>query len=425
MTDPMTDHSPGRCPLAHSVFDPAVQNDPYRYYAEMHARDPVHYDPAADLWLVTSHALIMQAARDPAVFSSEIDMRTDVAGPDTSGSEALLAREGWIVRDVLTQADPPRHTMFRKLVDRLFTGPVAKRMEAYIEAHVDELIDGFASAGEVEFMRQFAIPLPLDVIADQLGVPRADNDRFKAWTDAIIATLGIMITPGRKLECTRHIIAFQHYFVEKMAEKRAAPAQDIISAIARARLEQEDRELTVEERLALIQQLLVAGNETTRNHLAKCMVLLAGDPALQARLSAEPSRIPAFVEESLRLESPVQGIFRQTTCEVTLGEARLPAGAKLLLMYGAGNRDPEKFPEPARLDVERANANRHLAFGYGIHGCIGAMLARKELEVAIRQLLTRLGEISLAPGQKPPTHKPNIILRGIEGELRLVFKPAG
>lgn len=404
-----------------TLFDPAVQADPYGYYALTHELDGVHYDAAADLYLVTRHELLREAAANPAVFSSEIDMRTDVGGPDTAQSDALFAAQGWVVRDVLSQADPPRHTQFRAIVEGLFTGPIVRRMHSDIEARVDGLIDGFCKRGEVDFFAEFAVPLPLGVIADQLGVPKKDMALFKTWSDAIIDTLGIMLTAERRLECTRQIIEFQHYFVAVMKSRERSPREDIISLIAQASLD--DRALTTEERLALVQQILVAGNETTRNHLAKCALLLAQNPEIQRRLRADANLVANFVEESLRLESPVQGLFRRVTKETRLGATALPEGAKVMLVFGAANRDPRAFPEPDTLDVERKNARRHVAFSHGIHTCIGAMLARTELRVGITRLLARLGNIALREGFRPE-HAPSVILRGLDA-LHLTFEPIG
>jgi cytochrome P450 len=395
-----------------SLADPAVQACPFEFYRLMHQSAPVHYDPTTDLWVVTTYDLVQQVLRDWQTFSSEIDMRRDVGGPDSSASDALFAAEGYVVRDVLSQADPPRHTLYRNLVDRAFTRAVVERLEEPLRRRAHTLVDDFATAGRSDFLADFAVPLTLGVIADLLGVPGRDIPRFKAWTDAIIETLGLMLDDARKLECTRRIMEFQHYFVARFEEKRKAPADDLLSQLVRS-VHPDGRALETEELLALVQQLLVAGNETTRNHLAKSLLLLTGRPELQDRLRAEPRLIKAFVEESLRLESPVQGLFRIVTRDVCLGGVDLPRGAKLYVCYAAANRDGAVFPEPGQLDVERGNAHRHMAFGYGIHRCIGQMLARSELQVALEVLLGRLRGLRLAADQPEPEHVPSFILRGL------------
>ena len=396
----------------YTIADPAVQECPYAYYRAMHEHEPVHYDPKTDLWMIASYDLAVEALSNWEVFSSAIDMRRDVGGPDSSESDALYERDGYMVRDVLSQVDPPRHTIFRKLVDRTFTGPVVRRMEDYLSHHTEQLIDGFIDDGRCDFFNDFAVSLPLGVIADQLGVPQKDLPKFKIWTDAFIDTLGIMLSPERKLECTKLIIEYQHYFVDRINQKKRNPEDDILSELVKARHEN-GSELAIEELLAVTQQLLVAGNETTRNHLAKSMLLLIENPDQQKILRNDLSLVPNFVEESLRLESPVQGLFRVTKEETELGGYTIPKGAKIYLAYGAANRDGNMFSGADTLDVRRKNANRHLAFGHGIHRCIGQMLARKELEIAITSLLKRIDNIALDERFPHPRHAPSFILRGL------------
>ena len=353
--------------------------------------------------MISSYELAVEALSNWEVFSSAIDMRRDVGGPDPAESDALYEREGYTVRDVLSQVDPPRHSIFRNLVDRTFTGPVVRRMENYLSHHTDRLIDGFIEKGCCDFFADFAVPLPLGVIADQLGVPQKDLPKFKIWTDAFIDTLGIMLSPERKLECTRLIIEYQHYFVDRINQKKRNPEDDILSELVKARHEN-GSELAIEELLAVTQQLLVAGNETTRNHLAKSMLLLIANPDQQEILRNGLSLVPNFVEESLRLESPVQGLFRVTTQDTELRGYDIPKGAKIYMAYDAANRDNTMFNGADTLDVQRKNANRHLAFGHGIHRCIGQMLARKELEIAITSLLKRIDNIALDERYPHPQH---------------------
>jgi len=402
-----------------TIGSPDVQECPYGYYEHMREHEPVHYDRHTDLWMIADYDLAVEVLKNWKIFSSNIDMRTDVGGPDLGESNALFAKEGYFVPDVLTQVDPPQHTFFRSLIDRTFTGPVVKRMDEYLLDHAHELIDTFIDKGQCDFKEEFAVPLPLGVIADQLGAPKADLDRFRIWTDAFVETLGIMLSQERRLECTRLIIEYQHYFVDRINEKKAHPQEDILSGLVAARHE-DGRALTYEELLALIQQLITAGNETTRNHLVASMLLLTKNPDLQESLRKDLSLIKKFVEESLRLESPVQGLFRITSQETDLGGYKIPRGAKIYLAYGSANRDDKQFPNADKLDLTRHNSTTHLAFGYGIHRCIGQMLARKELEIGISAILQRLDNIALKPGHAPIIHAPSFILRGIQA-LHITF----
>lgn len=386
-----------------TMADPAINACPYDYYAKMHAEAPVHYDARMGLWLVTRHADIVEASHHWEVFSSHIDMRRDVSTVDPTEADALFLREGWLVADVLSQVDPPRHTAFRRIVERLFTGPVVRRMHAYLDEHVQELIAPFERRGNADFLSEFAALLPLDVIADQLGLPRSDGALLRRWSDAFIASFDPTIPAQRKLELCRIILEFQRHFVAWRTKKMEQPGDDLLSMLVATRRE-DGEALSTEEYLALCAQLMVAGSETTRNHLLSMMLMLCDDPGLQQRLRANADLVPRFVEESLRLEAPVQGLYRRCTRDFALGGVTVPAGAIVMMMFGAGNRDPAMFPEPARIDFERRNSNRHMAFGYGIHGCIGRTLATAELNLAVRRLLERLGPIRLAAGEPRPAH---------------------
>ena len=399
------------CPVTLSLADPAVQQCPYPMYATLHREAPVYHDATMNLYLITRYEDVVAASLDLEAFSSEIDMRRDVAVADVSPSDELYRREGWVVADVLSQVDPPRHTIFRRIVERLFTGPAVKRLHSYLDAHVCELIDGFAARGEADFLSEFALLLPIDVFADQLGLPRTAAADIKRWTDAYIESFDPTISAEHKLECTRRIIEFQKYFMGKRAEKMAEPAADLLSMLAVAERPDGAR-LSDEEYLALCAQLMVAGNETTRNQLMASMLMLIEDPALQHRLRTNPGLIPRFIDESLRLESPAQGLYRRCTRDVTIGGTTIPAGAIVLLMFAAGNS--------ARLDLERPNAQRHLAFGHGIHSCIGRTLATAELTIAVTRLLERLDNIRLRPGAGPMRYKPHFNMRALES-LDIVF----
>ncbi|MBU3673007.1 MAG: cytochrome P450 [Sinobacteraceae bacterium] len=401
------------CPVTLSLAEPSVQQCPYPMYATLHRDAPVYHDANMNLYLITRYADVVAASLDCETFSSQIDMRRDVAVADVSPSDDLYRREGWVVADVLSQVDPPRHTIFRRIVERLFTGPAVKRLHTYLDAHVCELIDGFAARGEADFLTEFALPLPIDVIADQLGLPRSAAADIKRWTDAYIESFDPTISAEHKLECARRIIEFQKYFIAKRAEKIAAPAADLLSMLAVADRPDGGR-LSDEEYLALCAQLMVAGNETTRNHLMAAMLMLIDDPPLQQRLRADPAMIPRFIDESLRLESPAQGLYRRCTREVTLSGTTIPEGAIVLLMFAAGNRDERQFQNSSTLDLNRPNAARHLAFGHGIHSCIGRTLATAELTIAFTRLLERLDDIRLRQDTDRPRYKPHFNMRALE-----------
>jgi cytochrome P450 len=241
-----------------------------------------------------------------------------------------------------------------------------------------------------------------------------------------VAPLGGFLTREREIECARSIVEFQHYFAEQLEERRTHPRDDILTDLLNAHIGgegEEGRPLNMAEMLSILQQILVAGNETTTNLIASGMMLLTRDHALMERLAREPDRIPNFVEEALRLESPVQGLFRMAVQDTEIGGTPIPAGSRILLSYASANRDEREFDHPELIDLERENPEGHLAFGRGIHFCLGAALARLEARVAFTLLLTRLKNIRAVEEKNDYRHVPSVILRGLQ-RLYLTFEPA-
>lgn len=407
-----------------SPFDPAVQRCPFGFYGKLHGESPVYRDPQSGFWMITRYDLLKQAAMDVATFSSFFDMRRpDPSAPPTP-EELYMKEHGWLVQDFLTQADPPVHTRYRALVNRIFTPVRVKAMRPYVEALIDELIARFSDRGACDFAVEFAVPFPMTVIADQLGVPRADGDKFKFWSDTMISTLGLMLSPEQKLEAAKHIVAFHHYLNARFEEAKRDKPDTIIGDLVRAELDDPEtgaRLLDTMELLSISQQLLVAGNETTSSSLVKGMKFLCENPALADELRADPALIANFIDEMLRFDSPVQNIFRQTTCDVEIGGVTIPARAIVLLTYGAANRDEAKFPRADKLDIRRENAKMHVAFGSGIHHCVGAPLARANMVLAFGKLLEKLADIRIDATAPTPQYVPNIVVRGLDG-LSITFR---
>jgi cytochrome P450 len=406
-----------------SPFDAAVQRCPFGFYARLHAEQPVYQDPQSGFWMITCYDLLKQAAADVATFSSFFDMRKPDPNAPPTPEECYMKEHGWLVQDFLTQADPPVHTRYRALVNRLFTPLRVKAMRPYVEALIDELIARFVNRARCDFAKEFAVPFPMTVIADQLGVPRADGEKFKFWSDTMISTLGLMLSPEQKLEAAKHIVTFHHYLAARFAEAERDRPDTIIGDLVQAELDDPEtgpRLLSTPELLSITQQLLVAGNETTSSSLVKGMKFLCEKPALAAELRAEPALIPNFVEEMLRFDSPVQNIFRQTTRPVEIGGVTIPERAIVLLTYGAANRDEAKFSQPDAFDVRRENAKMHVAFGSGIHHCVGAPLARANMVLAFGKLLAAMDDLRIDPAAPEPQYVPNIVVRALDG-LSITF----
>ena len=305
----------------------------------------------------------------------------------------------------------------RKLLDRLFTVSKVRALAPVIERTSHELIDAFAGRGECEFVRDFAHPLPMMIIADQIGVPRDDLARFKAWSDAIVEPFSMMITRQREIECARLVVEMQHYFAELISERRAHPRDDLLTLMAQATGEH-GAPIEMRELLSIITiDLLASGNETTTAALASGLKLLIEDPQPLAQLRADSRLLEPLAEEVLRLESPAQGMFRRVTQDTTLAGVALRAGDLLSLRFGSANRDAAQFVEPARMNLHRPHPGKHLALGIGRHHCIGAALARQELVSAFGALLSRCEDFRLTPGSPPPEYVPSFFGRNLRALL--------
>jgi cytochrome P450 len=283
-------------------------------------------------------------------------------------------------------------------------------MQDLIQGVVDELIDGFIDRNQCEFISEFAAPLPVKVIAQQLGVPQADLTKLRQWSDAFIARLSQLLTREQEIECARQVIAFQHYFRDVIVSRQRQPQDDLITDLVQARVAGE-RPLDMAELLNIVQQILVAGNQTVTSAIASGMLLLIQNPQQMQLLQNDLSQVENFVEEVFRMETPTAGMWRVVTQDIRLGEIAIASGSLILLRFDAANRDPIKFQSGERLDVCRHNANSHLSFGHGVHFCLGAMLARKELQIAYGQLLLRFRNVRLAQDYE---YVPNILMRGLK-----------
>jgi cytochrome P450 len=402
-----------------SPFDPSVLADPWDYYRRVREHAPVHREPNTGVYLISSFEAASQVLRDWERFSNRFARA--MGGLGQAPPEVLeVAKQGYPPVDTMLTADPPEQKRFRKLVNKAFSAKRVDSLEPRVEEIANELVDRFEAKGRAELLSEFAQPLPLTVIAEQLGAPRQDLARFRQWTDGFVAQLSGVASLAGQIEAARLIVEFQHYFAARLEERRKEPHDDIISDIVHAQVEGE-RPLDLPEMLSILQQLLVAGNETTASAIVEGLWLLIRHPDQLARVRREPALVPNLVEEVLRLATPTANMWRISTQESEVAGVRIPAGAICMVRFAAANRDPAKFAAPDRFDVGRANAGEHLAFGLGIHHCLGSALARKELAVAFRTLLGRLDGFALDASAPAPRHRPSILLWGFDS-LPLTFR---
>lgn len=384
---------------------------PHAFSELIRARGPIQHVPELDLWLVSGYEACSEVLSRPELFSSRESLSYGHAFRDEATRALLRQGPGYPRVPTLVFTDPPVHDRYRVLLESVFA-PVTKtsRMAPAIERIVEELIDGFASRGGCEFISEFANPLPIAVIGEVLGVPVADFPRLRAWSDAFIDVQMSSVSQERLRECAEAILDFERRMVELLDSRRQDPREDLLTGLAAT-------DLSEQELISILQQLLVGGNETTRNLLGNAVWRLATDPELRDRLAANPTQISRAAEELLRLESPLQGVFRIATVDTEVAGTRVPAGAKLMIMLGAANQDTDRFR--ASFDWEHASASAHLAFGKGIHACIGAPLARVEIRIALATLLRRLPGLRLEESQQLQ-RAPLIAIRGFR-ELWLRF----
>ena len=413
-------------------FAPEVIADPVPWYARMRKEQPVFRVPGHGFYLVTAYDDVMAAVRDTETFSNRFTSPGLALGQGSSAIQeqldAILA-SGYPRTPTLLTNDPPAHTRFRRLVARAFTPRRVASWQPAIERLSDELIAGFAARGSVELVAEFAVPLPISVIADALGVPRSMLPTFRRWTDDSPDLLGADVTDERLLDAAHGLVEFQRYFAAELDDRRRSPRDDFLTDLVHATVDGQEeglddlRPLDVPEMLSILHQLLVAGNETTTALLAESMRLLIAHPAEFTRVAADAdgSYSAAVVEEALRLVAPTQGMFRVVTRDTVLGGVEIPAGATAILMYASANRDEAQWPDPDSFCPARQGVRHHLSFGNGIHFCIGAALSRAEAQTALPRLCRAM------PGAAPATdrfdYKPSFILRGLRS-LPLTFTSA-
>ncbi len=402
-----------------SLADADVQQCPNAYHEALR-EPPVHFDERLGFFVCGRYSLMRQVLRDTDTFSS-IDSQS-VDGLRPPPPEALAIRKTChpVVNTLVTN-DPPSHTRVRKMVDAPFRARSLDKLNSRIQAIAHGAIDEFIAAGACEMVSDFAIPIPVRVIADMLGLDPTLAPRIKAWSDASVEPLGMMADDQRLIECAKLIKEFQDFIVEALEARLRQPQADLLTHLVQAR-DAEGEGFTMAEMLSLTQQFLVAGNETTTNGIAAGVRLLAEQPILLSAIRHQPGLALSFVNEVLRLESPVQGLFRMVRKDTELGGVRLPKGARIMLRFAAANRDGRKYLSPERIDLHRTNAGTHVAFGAGIHHCIGASLARLEMRNAFTALAQRLRHLALAP-DNDFAHHPSMILRGLKA-LRVTFDPA-
>ena len=380
-----------------SLRDPKVSAYPNAYYEAMRLGDPVHKDPQLGSWLVSRYDDLQTVFADPVTFAAGHGFRMLYASGFKDEFRAIMERDGGGYVEDAVPSDPPYHSRIRRLMDQAFTAHRVKTLEPTITGLVVAMIESLADRGGCDAVKEFAQPMTIQVICEQLGFDQVDGHKVERWSHAVMQQVSAMQTRETMIENATQMAELQMFLRARLREREADPREDMTSDLVHAVTEDGSR-LTTEEALSVTRAMMIAGNETTATALANLFFLLATDPdqAASLRQVAEDDRLLSrWVEEFLRLYPPLRCISRGTTREVVLGGTAIPADAHMLLLFASGNQDESEFACPHAFDLNRANLGKQLSFGAGSHRCVGISLARMEIKVAAREIIKRLDNFKL------------------------------
>jgi cytochrome P450 len=410
-----------------------LYQDPYPYYEYLRSHGPVWQEPHRGVVMVTGYEEAVSVLTDTATFSN----CNTVSGPFASFPVPLEGdditdiieeyRDTLPFSDQLPTFDPPKHTAHRALLMRLITPKRLKENEDFMWRLADRQLDEFLAGGDCEFISDYANPFTLLVIADLLGVPEEDHEMFREQLQGKRKPDGANPTSKDGVVAHKPLEFLYERFTDYIVDRRREPRHDVMTELATATFP--DGSLPeVHDVMLIAANLFAAGQETTARMLGTGLRLIGEHPELQQQLRDERERIPAFIEEIVRLESPIQGNFRLARVPTTIGGIDFPAGTTVMVMNGAANRDPRQFDDPSALRLERRNGRQHIGFGFGIHACAGAPLARAEGRVSLERILDRMADITVSEREHGPAgdrryfYTPIYMLRGLE-QLHLEFSP--
>ncbi|MGI9625093.1 MAG: cytochrome P450 [Acidimicrobiales bacterium] len=423
-----------------NFFNPDINDCPYDAYSVLRDQAPVWQDPITGMFIMTRHEDIKQVLADTEVFTNAVGsaagMTEKAIKPtdpeELAKHEQMLAEEkvlaelyeekGWTPVATLDALDEPLHMELRRLFDKAFRPGRIKQLDPFVEDLTNKLFDAFVDKGECEWVAAVAIPLPLYVIGEQMGVPEEDMPQIKAWTDAWVQRLGLMQTFEERLWSAEQEIEAQQYFQPIFDRLRVTPEDTLLSDLVNNEIPEWDRPLTNNElHSEMMADLFVGGSETTTNALSAGMMMLIQQPDIWAALKSDPEKyLPTFIEEVVRLESPVQGLLRELSQDVEMHGVHMPAGSIVNLRFASANRDGSEYDRVTELDLERERPKSHLGYGFGSHFCLGAPLARRELYWGFKILTERVENMRFAEGKNDFKYQPNYFLRALL-ELHIEF----
>ncbi len=410
-----------------NFLDVKLQNCPYHAYEMLRDEAPVWIDPITGFYVITRFEDIRKLLLDTKNFSN--DMRGGQGGSREQLDSAravrmntLYEKKGWVPGATLAGRDDPNHKQMRTMFNEAFKPKKIEGMDSFVRDTAYKLMDAFVDHGQCDWIKQYAVPLPLIVIGQQMGVPEADIWKIKAWTDAWVQRLGMMQTEEEEQWSVEMEIEAQHYFQPIFERLRKKPDDTLLSEMVNRVIPEWGRPLTDNELHAeMMADTFVGGSETTTNAIGYGLKLLIENPGVWQKLRSNPDKyLRTFCEEVVRLEGPVQGLFRIAANDTEMHGVLIPKGAMINVRYAAANRDEREFECPADLNLEREKPGRHIGFGSGIHHCLGAPLARRELFWAFQALIDRVDGMRFTTGANSFEVAPNFSLRAMQ-ELRIEF----
>ncbi|WP_108810551.1 cytochrome P450 [Sphingorhabdus sp. Alg231-15] len=411
-----------------NLFDVETQQCPYGAYQKLREEAPVFKQPGTDIYVVSRYEDVRAILMDPHTFRSGAEgtayrMKTGNVERQKKVA-ARFAEKGWVPEPTLGNRDDPGHKQMRAMFNEAFRPARIKEMDPFVEKLAFELIDDFIDDGHCNWVKQFSVPLPLYIIGEQMGAKREDMWKIKGWTDAFFRRISMMLDEEAELEMVDREIEGQHYFQPIFEELRKNPNDGLLCALVNTEIEGWGRTLTDNELHAeMMADTFVGGSETTTNAISAGMKLLIENKDVWHQLKSDPDKyMKVFIEEVLRLESPVQSLMRFVAEETEIQGTRIPAGSLINIRFAAANRDDGQFEYPEKLNLDRAKPGSHVAFGSGVHHCLGAPLARRELIWGFTAVIEKFEDMWFAEGKNDFAFHPHFLLRSLK-ELHIEFEP--
>ncbi len=412
-----------------NLFDTETQQCPYDAYKTLREEAPVYKQPGTEIYVVTRYEDVRAILMDPETFPSSPKKFAAFNKTGSTERQQMVAQrfqdKGWVPEPTLSSRDDPNHKEMRAMFNEAFRPKKIKAMDPLVETLAYDLIDEFIDDGHCDWVRQFAVPLPLYIIGEQMGAPREDMWKIKNWTDAFFQRISMMLDEDTELEMVDREIDGQYYFQPIFERLRAKPDDSLLSELVNRVIDEWGRSLTDNELHAeMMADTFVGGSETTTNALAAGIRLLIENKDVWRQLKSDPDKyMKTFVEEVVRLESPVQSLMRFAGKDMELHGVKIRKGSLLNIRYAAANRDGDVFECPEKLDLERPKAGAHMGFGSGVHHCLGAPLARRELIWGFTAAVEKFDDMWFAEGKNDFEIRPHFLLRSLK-DLHIEFTPA-